>query len=84
MKQYYLMKQLVAILIFVLVPVVVSSQRLVFHAGGGWASHYGGSSKSVGAFKIGASVEFEMSQKLTIEPGLLYFSKGWKDQRGIG
>jgi len=79
MKQFYLMKQLVAILIFVLVPVVVSSQRLVFHAGGGWASHYGGSSKSVGAFKIGASVEFEMSQKLTIEPGLLYFSKGWKD-----
>ena len=53
MKQFYLMKQLVAILIFVLVPVVVSSQRLVFHAGGGWASHYGGSSKSVGAFKIG-------------------------------
>ncbi len=57
----------------------ISAQTLVFHAGGGWASHYGKSSKNIGAFKIGASLEFELNQRLTFEPGFLYVSKGWKD-----
>ena len=55
------------------------AQNLVFHAGGGLTSHYGGSSRNIGALKLGVSLEFEMSQKLTVEPGLLYFAKGWKD-----
>jgi hypothetical protein len=55
-----------------------TAQNLVFHAGGGWTSLNGSSTKNIGAFKIGTSIEFELTQTLTIEPGLLYFAKGWK------
>lgn len=67
-------------LIFLCIGCCLQAQNLVFHAGGGLTSHYGSSSRNIGAFKIGASVEFELSQKLTVEPGLLYFAKGWKDK----
>lgn len=58
----------------------LQAQRLVFQAGGGLSSHYGSSSRNIGAFKIGAGVEFELSQTLTVEPALLYFAKGWKNK----
>src|SRR5574344_2017816 len=57
-----------------------NAQHLVFHAGGGLTSHFGSSTRNIGAFKIGAGVEFELSQTVTVEPGLLYFAKGWKDK----
>ena len=57
----------------------VSAQKIVLHAGGGWASHYGGSSKLVGAFNIGCGMEWELNQHWAIEPGILYSAKGWKD-----
>ena len=39
-----------------------TAQNLVFHAGGGWTSLNGSSTKNIGAFKIGTSIEFELTK----------------------
>lgn len=75
------MKYLLSFLILVLgLAVRVGAQQLVFHAGGGLTSLSRGDTRSIGGFKIGVGVEWELSQTLTFEPGLLYFVKGWKDK----
>ena len=57
-----------------LLPVIVSllslgcaeAQRVNINAGGGLASHYGGSTRPVGAVKIGVSYEWELSTTWTL------------------
>lgn len=56
----------------------INAQYMVMHAGGGISSQYGGDTKHIGTFRIGAGWEFELSQRLSLEPQLLYVSQGWK------
>ena len=74
-----MMKKLLTLALLLLSMASASAQYLVFHVGGGLASHYGGSTRNIGAFKVGAGFEVELSQTLSIEPSLLYYAKGWKD-----
>lgn len=74
------MKRLTLFFSFFVCLTYISAQHLIFHTGGGLTSHYGGSTKNIGAFKIGAGYEFELNQTLSIEPSLLFYAKGWKDK----
>lgn len=69
---------LLSLLLFLVLS--APAQNLVFHLGGGLASHYGGSTRNIGAFKIGLGYEIEMNGLWSIEPGIVYFAKGWKDK----
>lgn len=57
-----------------------AQQHFVFRVGGGVASNYGGSTRNVGAYNIGVGYEYELDQKWSVEPGVLFFAKGWKDR----
>lgn len=57
-----------------------AQQHFVFRVGGGIASNYGGSTRNVGAFNIGLGYEYELDQKWSVEPSVLFFSKGWKER----
>lgn len=71
-----------------LLPVIVSllslgcaeAQRVNINAGGGLASHYGSSTRPVGAVKIGVSYEWELSTTWTLECGPEFYVKGFKDR----
>jgi hypothetical protein len=56
-----------------------SGQTFVFEVGGGLASHYG-SSRSIGAFRIGAGCELALNEQWSVTPSLVYYAKGWKDK----
>lgn len=56
------------------------AQRVNFSLAGGLASHYGGSTRSVGAFRAGASYEYELPGNFSIEPGAYFYAKGYKDR----
>ena len=58
----------------------VSAQRINFKVGGGLASHYDGSARSIGALKLGASYEHELSGNFSIEPGAYFYVKGYEDK----
>lgn len=55
-----------------------SAQNLIFRVGGGWASRYDNDTRVIGAFKIGLGYEIELNGMWSVEPGVLYFAKGWK------
>lgn len=57
--------------------VAIQAQNVIFKVGGGLSTHYG--KESVGAFKIGVGYEHEFNNNWSIEPGLLFYVKGWKD-----
>lgn len=57
-----------------------SAQKVNFQVGGGLASHYGGSTRNIGAFKAGVSYEHELSGNFSIEPGVFFYAKGYKDK----
>lgn len=56
------------------------AQRVNFSLGGGLSSHFGSSTRSVGAFRLGASYEHEIPGNFSIEPGVFFYSKGYKDK----
>ena len=58
----------------------VSAQRINFKVGGGLASHYDGNARSIGALKLGASYEHELSGNFSIEPGAYFYVKGYEDK----
>ena len=58
--------------------VAVHAQRVNFTIGGGISSHTGSSTDNVGAFKIGASYEYEIPGNFSIEPGVFFYAKGYK------
>ena len=60
--------------------VAVHAQRVNFTIGGGISSHTGSSTDNVGAFKIGASYEYEIPGNFSIEPGVFFYAKGYKDK----
>lgn len=55
------------------------AQNVQFKLGGGFASHYDGSSEVVGSFKVGVGYEWEFNQHWTFTPVLSVYGKGWKD-----
>jgi len=57
----------------------VNAQTLIFEVGGGLASHYG-SSRSIGAFRLGLGYELELDRQWSVTPSLVYYAKGWKDK----
>lgn len=57
----------------------VSAQTLIFEVGGGLASHYG-SSRTIGAFRLGLGYELELDNQWSVTPSLVYYAKGWKDK----
>ena len=58
--------------------VAVHAQRVNFTIGGGISSHTGSSTDNVGAFKLGASYEYEIPGNFSIEPGVFFYAKGYK------
>ena len=75
------MKQTALLLSLFLVAISsVSAQRINFKVGGGLASHYDGSARSIGALKLGASYEHELSGNFSIEPGAYFYVKGYEDK----
>lgn len=60
--------------------VAVHAQRVNFTIGGGISSHTGSSTDNVGAFKLGASYEYEIPGNFSIEPGVFFYAKGYKDK----
>lgn len=54
------------------------AQRIAIEAGGGLSSHYS-HSKAVGSFRIGLSYEHEFNNNWSVEPGIAFYAKGWKD-----
>lgn len=56
------------------------AQNVIFKIGGGLASHAGSSTRNIGAFKLGASYEWELNNLWGVETGLYYFAKGWKNK----
>lgn len=70
----------IAILVLMLCAAVgVQAQNVQFKVGGGFSSHYDGSSQLVGAFKVGVGYEWEFNQHWTFTPTLSVYGKGWKD-----
>lgn len=57
-----------------------AAQNVVFHAGGGWASRYDSDTRIIGAFKLGLGYEIEMNGMWSVEPGIFYYAKGWKNK----
>ena len=57
-----------------------NAQRVNFNVGGGLSSHYGGSTLNIGAFKLGVSYEHEIPGNFSIEPGVYFYAKGYKDK----
>jgi len=75
------MKRLFVMLPFLLlVPTFMQAQRVIFKVGGGLASHYGGGTRSIGALKLGAAYEHELSGNFSIEPGVFFCVKGYEDK----
>ena len=60
--------------------VAASAQRVNFTIGGGISTHGGSSTDNVGAFKLGASYEYEIPGNFSIEPGVFFYAKGYKDK----
>ena len=58
----------------------VHAQRVNFGVGGGISSHYGGSARNVGAVRLGVSYEHEIPGNFSIEPGVFFYAKGYKDR----
>lgn len=73
------MKRLFLFLALLVGALPFSAQNLLLKVGGGLASHYSNGSKPVGAFKGGLGYEIEFGQHWSIEPGLVFYAKGWKD-----
>lgn len=59
---------------------VASAQRVNFMVGGGLSSHFGGSTRSIGAVKAGVSYEHELPGNVSIEPGVFFYAKGFEDR----
>lgn len=75
------MKRLASLLVFFAMFVAATSaQRIIFKAGGGLASHYGGGTRSIGAVKLGAAYEHEFPENFSIEPGVYFYVKGYEDK----
>ncbi len=75
------MKRLLSIIVIAFVLCHFSqAQNVIFKFGGGLASHIGNSTHEVGAFKLGASYEWEFANLWGFETGLYFFAKGWKDK----
>lgn len=66
--------------LFLLFLLPARAQRVNFNVGGGLASHFGGSTRPVGAVKFGVSYEWELSAKFTLESGPEFYAKGFKDR----
>jgi len=68
------------ILLVVMALSMVAQQNVLLRVGGGITSLNGRSTKSIGAFSIGAGYEYEFDQKWSVAPWLVYHSKGWKEK----
>lgn len=68
--------------LLLLLPVAAESkaQDWVLRVGGGLSSHYGSSTRNIGAFRIGAGYDIPLNALWSIEPAVYYFAKGWKDK----
>ena len=68
--------------LLLLLPVagVSKAQDFVLRVGGGLSSHYGSSTRNIGAFRIGAGCDVPLNAIWSIEPAVYYFAKGWKDK----
>ncbi len=71
-----------AVFLLLLLPIAIGTkaQELVFRVGGGLSSHYGGSTRNIGAFRIGVGYDIPLNTIWSIEPSLHYFAKGWKNK----
>lgn len=76
----YVMKLAMCLLLLLPVVGVSKAQDWVFRAGGGLSSHYGSSTRNIGAFRIGAGYDIPLNAIWSIEPAVYYFAKGWKDK----
>ncbi len=65
-------------LLLMTLPGTLMGQHLKVKLGGGFASQYG-EARIVGAYKIGLGYEYELDQRWTITPALLFYGKGWKN-----
>ena len=74
------MKRALLPFVLALTSLTLWAQHPVLKLGGGWASHYGGSTRNVGAIKIGVGYEVELGGLWSVEPGVYYMAKGWKDR----
>lgn len=72
-------KQMLIVLLLAFTALTASAQNVQFKLGGGFSSHFDGSSEVVGAFKIGVGYEWEFNQHWTFTPVLSVYGKGWKD-----
>lgn len=72
------MKHTLLTLWLLLLPLCATAQHFSLRLNGGLASRLTGCDP-VGAFKIGASYEYEFGQHFTVSPALLFSARGWKD-----
>jgi len=57
----------------------LAAQRAVVRLGGGIASAYRHDAHNVGALKLGVGGQLDMNDRITLETGLYYYAKGWKE-----
>lgn len=69
-------------LIFLVTGIGLQAQRIAVKVGGGLSSHYDHST-AVGAFRIGLGYEYELNNNWSVEPGIAFYAKGWKDPNQI-
>ena len=77
---HYLKIVAAAMLLTVTFSIEGKADDWVFQLGGGLASHYGGSTRNIGAFRIGVGYDFHLNSLWSIEPSLHYYAKGWKNK----
>ena len=73
-------KFLLTILLCFCIATYLQADNLIFHIGGGLSSHYGGSTRNIGAFRIGMGYDIRLPQSWSIEPAAYFYAKGWKDK----
>lgn len=73
------LKRSLALLLLALLPAAGRAQFVVVKAGGGLASSYS-DARVVGSYKIGLGYEYELGGNWSLEAGLYYNGKGYKEK----
>ena len=61
-------KFLLTILLCFCIATYLQADNLIFHIGGGLSSHYGSSTRNIGAFRIGMGYDIRLPQSWSIMP----------------